>query len=116
MLVILLLICLGALSIVGAKFFVEKLNANLISSQSEIARKNEELQSVQNKIKQNEIDYLKAELNNISAKFGIVENKHQHCLATLPITYVSKLEFDRFVADHKVEMSQLYHKMEIFYS
>ena len=112
MLIILALMCIGGISVLASKFFLEKLNKSLTDSQEEISKKNAEILTVQGQLKQNEIDHIKLEMNTLSNRYNIFENKHNSCIQTLPQTYVSKIEYDRHVQEQKQELNHISNKVE----
>jgi HAMP domain-containing protein len=112
MLIILALICIGAISVFAIKFFLEKMNKSLNDSQEEISKKNAEILTVQGQLKQNEIDHLKLEMSTLTNKYNIFENKHNSCIALMPSTYVSKLDYDRFVQEHRQELTHMSNRVE----
>ena len=112
MLLVLVLICLGAASVLAMKFFFDRMSNSLRTSQTEIALQGSELIRAQNQIKQNELEYMKAEVNTLKSQQGAFESKHNACLATMPVTYVQKTDYDRFVAEHRAELQHISTKVE----
>jgi multidrug resistance efflux pump len=112
MLIILILICLILLGGMAAKLFLEKLESSLQNSQNELTKKNDQVQTAQSQINKNEIDHLKFELNSLNNKYTSIETRHNACQSTIPVTYVSRSEHDRFVSEHKQELMHISTKVE----
>lgn len=100
-----LIILFGIMAILGAigvgKYYLNKLDEKTKKSEDQ----EERIYDAELKLKDQEIKQLKDRVDKI-------ENEHNTCNRTLPLSYVTRAEYDKFTEQHRIDLNGITARLE----
>lgn len=96
----------GAFLLAIGKIAWDKLSKNLEDKKAEIEKKEEKAHSAEVKLRDQDIIQIKERLNAL-------EKDHRECNKSLPIQYVTKAEYDKYMAQHREDTQSMMSKFEV---